>query len=102
MSKNKRMVYIYDENVEVYNNLENKSDWLNQRLEEEKKKENNTPTAPAVEEDTPYDPDWHPDPRIRETRKALREMEERDRGQKKVVDAPAGWNPGAGEHGRTE
>ena len=34
MSKNKRMIYIYDENVAKYDALENKAEWVNQKLKE--------------------------------------------------------------------
>lgn len=34
MSKNKRMIYIYDENVAKYDALENKAEWVNRRLKE--------------------------------------------------------------------
>ena len=34
MSKNKRMIYIYDENVAKYDALENKAEWVNQHLKE--------------------------------------------------------------------
>ena len=34
MSKNKRMIYIYDENVAKYDALENKAEWVNQMLKE--------------------------------------------------------------------
>ena len=34
MSKNKRMIYIYDENMEKYDALENKAEWVNAKLKE--------------------------------------------------------------------
>lgn len=34
MSKNKRMIYIYDENMAKYDSLENKAEWVNQKLKE--------------------------------------------------------------------
>lgn len=34
MSKQKRMIYIYDENVAKYDALENKSEWINNLLKE--------------------------------------------------------------------
>lgn len=34
MSRNKRMIYIYDENISKYDALENKAEWVNQRLKE--------------------------------------------------------------------
>lgn len=32
MNKQKRMIYIYEENVEFYNSLENKSEFINEQL----------------------------------------------------------------------
>lgn len=34
MSKNKRMIYIYDENLARYNALTNKAEWVNEKLAE--------------------------------------------------------------------
>ena len=34
MSSNKRMIYIYDENMAKYDALENKAEWVNQMLKE--------------------------------------------------------------------
>ena len=34
MSRNKRMIYIYDENVAKYDALENKAEWVNGHLKE--------------------------------------------------------------------
>lgn len=34
MTKNKRMIYIYDENLARYNALENKAEWVNAKLKE--------------------------------------------------------------------
>ena len=34
MSKNKRMIYIYDENMAKYDALENKAEWVNAKLKE--------------------------------------------------------------------
>ena len=34
MSRNKRMIYIYDENIAKYDALENKAEWVNQMLKE--------------------------------------------------------------------
>ena len=84
------MVYIYEENLPFYNSIKNKSEWVNDKLQDARidtriKDEttdmdtNNpveTPTAPEIQEEN--DPDYHPDPRIRDTRRQLREMEARD------------------------
>lgn len=35
MNKQKRMIYIYEENVDFYNSLENKSEFINRKLSEE-------------------------------------------------------------------
>lgn len=32
--KNKRMIYIYDENLTKYNSIENKSEWINEKIKE--------------------------------------------------------------------
>lgn len=32
--KNKRMIYIYDENLTKYNSIENKSEWINEKIRE--------------------------------------------------------------------
>lgn len=37
MNKQKRMVYIYEENVEAYDSLDNKSEFINNALFERKK-----------------------------------------------------------------
>lgn len=93
MSKNKRMVYIWDENVSYYDSLENKSDFVNRQIaaaveagmseQDFRDKQsawgvdqNAQPKLEGI--DDPSHPEWHPDPRIRETRKRLAEMDERD------------------------
>lgn len=34
MSKQKRMIYIYEENIAKYDAMENKSEWINKHLKE--------------------------------------------------------------------
>ena len=34
MNKNKRMIYIYDDNIDTYDDIENKSEWINGLLRE--------------------------------------------------------------------
>lgn len=93
MSKNKRMIYIWDENLEFYDSLQNKSDFINRLMANAKEaalseaefrqkdaawqKDQNAP-EPKVGIDDPSHPDWSPDPRIREIRRAVYIMEERD------------------------
>lgn len=67
MNKQKRMVYIYEENVEYYDSLKNKSEFINEKIRLAKR------TEPLPH--TSDDPNWHPDPRIRETRKAVAAMD---------------------------
>jgi hypothetical protein len=94
MSKNKRMIYIWDENVEFYDSLTNKSDFINRRISESrdivlsevdfrdkqdawKKDQNEQPKLEGL--DDPAHPDYHPDPRIRDIRKQLSAMDARDK-----------------------
>lgn len=93
MSKNKRMIYIWDENVEYYDSLDNKSDFINRMIVQSREvvkseqvfqknqnawgvDQNAQPKLEGV--DDPSHPDWHPDPRIREIRKQQLAMQERD------------------------
>lgn len=83
MNKQKRMIYIYEENLDFYDELENKSQWINDKLQDARV---NTRLKDAVEPITPgepitpeQDPNWHPDPRIRDVRKQLAAMEARDK-----------------------
>lgn len=87
------MIYIYEENLPFYDELDNKSQWINDKLQDARintriKDETQVTTqvmspqvatAPEIPDD---DPDWHVDPRIRETRRQVREMEERDRNRR--------------------
>lgn len=34
MNNNKRMIYIYDDNIKTYDSIENKSEWINAHLRE--------------------------------------------------------------------
>ncbi len=70
MNKQKRMIYIYDENVEYYDSLANKSEFVNEKLRLARK------IAPV---ESTEDPNWHPDPRIRETRARVAAMDKKDR-----------------------
>lgn len=72
MSKTKRMIYIWGENVGFYDSLKNKSDFINRMIMAEKAKKE----VPQEEE---QDPNWHPDPRIRETRAAVKAMDEKNK-----------------------
>jgi len=109
-NKLKRMIYIYEENLPFYEGLENKSQWINDKMQDERlnkrigamkpgetsvegpgpvateplpQAETQLGTLEAMDAprniDDPGDPEYHPDPRIRDTRKQLRAMEERDR-----------------------
>ncbi len=70
MNKQKRMIYVYEENVEFYDSLANKSEFINEKLRIAKRTDVN---------DNTEDPNWHPDPRIRETRAAVAAMDKKDR-----------------------
>jgi len=89
------MIYIWDEHLEFYDTLENKSDFINRQISSAKEaelserdfrekndawaKDQNADKVPKLEGiDDPSHPDWHPDPRIRETRKQISAMNERD------------------------
>lgn len=48
MNKQKRMIYVYEENVEFYDNLENKSEFINKQLSGARR----STTKPGVPEDT--------------------------------------------------
>lgn len=94
MSKNKRMIYIWDENLEYFNQLPNKSDFINRQIAHERagdlgeadfRKEEKTgwdvdQNAQVQLEgiDDTSHPDWHPDPNIRDLRKQHLEMKLRD------------------------
>ena len=39
MSKNKRMIYLWDENVEAYEAIPNKSEWINIMIKENSKED---------------------------------------------------------------
>jgi hypothetical protein len=70
------MIYIYEENVEFYDSLGNKSEFINEALRLKRK------TTPV---DAPTDdPNWHPDPRIRETRERIAAMDESQRKQREA------------------
>lgn len=64
MSKNKRMIYIYDENVAKYDALENKAEWVNSHLKE----------LPAVH----IEPDENQVPLVNDFEEKIRSIRGRD------------------------
>lgn len=89
--KLKRMIYIYEENLDFYNNLENKSEFVNDALQDARitgriknvpsnPKVTETKTAPTLPESTPF-PSESPDPRIRETQARVAAMDARAKGE---------------------
>lgn len=73
------MVYIQEHNVEFYDSLPNKSEFINHLLQREQKGPQSQSVVTAPAEDEENDPNWHPDPRIRETRRQIAAMEARDK-----------------------
>lgn len=71
MSKTKRMIYIWGENLEFYDSLGNKSEWINERIREVREARGETveqPTeTPSNQGATPQD--------------ALTAMRERDKAR---------------------
>lgn len=59
------MIYVYEENVDTYDAIENKSKWINDLLTQARKKL----------EEANADPNWHPDPRMREARERLSRLD---------------------------
>lgn len=68
--KQKRMIYIYEENLDFYDSLDNKSEFINEALSKSQ-------GVKEPQENT--DPNWHPDPRIRETRAAVAAIDAKNR-----------------------
>lgn len=64
MRKNKRMIYIYDENVAKYDALENKAEWVNSHLKE----------LPAVH----IEPDENQVPLVNDFEEKIRSIRGRD------------------------
>lgn len=97
MSKQKRMIYVYEENLDFYDNLENKSQFFNDALQDARvntrlkapKGPGPVPTAPEVARPdtingTPIGEKAIPDvpivsdPRIQQTRDQIAAMDARD------------------------
>jgi hypothetical protein len=72
--KQKRMIYIYEENLEFYDALKNKSQFINDALQDSRVNERLRMNKTQAE-----DPNWHPDPRIRETRAAVAAMDAKNK-----------------------
>lgn len=92
MSQVKRMIYIWPENLEFYNSIDNKSDFINRaiakaRIEGQESSELTSPTVPEESEEVtdindPRHPDYHPDPRIRDTRSQINQMDARNKASR--------------------
>lgn len=80
MNKQKRMIYVYAENVKFYDKLKNKSEFINKALFEAQSTEPQEikPGGQLEAEPIKWEDD-HPDPRIRETRRRVVQMDERDK-----------------------
>lgn len=76
MSKQKRMIYIYEENLDFYDTLPNKSQFINDALQDSR-----VNSRIRQNQTTAADPNWHPDPRIRETRAKVAEMDAKNKPQ---------------------
>lgn len=87
--KLKRMIYVYEENLQFYNSLNNenplgnKSEFINRALQAGRLGNQRTPEEKPSEAGSPED--QHPDPRIRETHRAVAAMEEKARAARTNV-----------------
>lgn len=90
MNKQKRMIYIWGDNLEFYDKLENKSEFINQKIAEERNgsqtlKENVQAAREQLEVPEKFPGYDHPDPRMRELRRDIWVKENRDK--KRLADS---------------
>lgn len=90
MSKNKRMIYVWDENLDFYNGLTDKSEFLNLRMVEARQAadaptQNQEAAQEQLEVPEKFPGYDHPDPRMRALRRDIWIKENRDR--KRLAEA---------------